>query len=150
MKTRVIIKREYGDVEIEGDSLDELIEGLESFPEWLAIIDRLVMGPEEREETRSLEGLIEITSEGPSVIVPRDELSSKEAIGLILYAIDPDPMEPKEIGRLLKISGQPSAGYGSRLSEMKREGIVVKEDNAYRLSVAGRNWVEEVGRRIRG
>jgi hypothetical protein len=108
------------------------------------------MGPEEREETRSLEGLIEITSEGPSVIVPRDELSSKEAIGLILYAIDPDPMEPKEIGRLLKISGQPSAGYGSRLSEMKREGIVVKEDNAYRLSVAGRNWVEEVGRRIRG
>ena len=110
MKTRVIIKREYGDVEIEGDSLDELIEGLESFPEWLAIIDRLVMGPEEREETRSLEGLIEITSEGPSVIVPRDELSSKEAIGLILYAIDPDPMEPKEIGRLLKISGQPSAG----------------------------------------
>jgi hypothetical protein len=150
MKTRVIIKREYGDVEIEGDSLDELIEGLESFPEWLAIIDRLVIGPEEREETRSLEGLIEITSEGPSVIVPRDELSSKEAIGLILYAIDPKPMEPKEIGRLLKISGQPSAGYGSRLSEMKREGIVVKEDNAYRLSVAGRNWVEEVGRRIRG
>jgi len=150
MKTRVIIKREYGDVEIEGDSLDELIEGLESFPEWLAIIDRLVMGPEEREETRSLEGLIEITSEGPSVIVPRDELSSKEAIGLILSAIDPVPMEPKEIGRLLKISGQPSAGYGSRLSEMKREGIVVKEDNAYRLSVAGRNWVEEVGRRIRG
>jgi hypothetical protein len=150
MKTRVIIKREYGDVEIEGDSLDELIEGLESFPEWLAIIDRLVMGPEEREDIRSLEGLIEITSEGPSVIVPRDELSSKEAIGLILYAIDPEPMEPKEIGRLLKISGQASAGYGSRLSEMKREGIVVKEDNAYRLSVAGRNWVEEVGRRIRG
>ena len=46
MKVTVIVRRPYGNVEIEGDSLDEVVEGLETFPEWLAVIDKLIAIPE--------------------------------------------------------------------------------------------------------
>ncbi|UCH38104.1 MAG: hypothetical protein JSV76_02780, partial [Candidatus Bathyarchaeota archaeon] len=84
MKVRVIVRRTYGNIEIEGESLDELVEGLETFPEWLAVIDDLIAIPEIALTTDEnlLEGIIEQTSEGPQLTVSRDRVSSKEAIGL--------------------------------------------------------------------
>lgn len=146
MKVRVIVKRPYGDVEVEGDSLDEVVEGLETFPEWLAIIDNLVTGLEAapaEEEEEPLRGIVEMSTDGPLITVPRDRLTDREAIGILLNANDPEPMEPKDIGRLLRMSGRPSAGYGSRLSEMRREGQIIRDGGAYRLSAAGKRWVEE-------
>ncbi|KPV65577.1 MAG: hypothetical protein AOA65_0008 [Candidatus Bathyarchaeota archaeon BA1] len=151
MKIRVVIKRPFGDVELEGDSLDELIEGLQAFPDWLAVIDKLIISPEMPAGTQErLTGLIEFSKDGPLVIVPREKISDKEAIGLLLYAQDPEGLEPKEVGRLLDLSGRPSMGFGSRLSEIRREGLVIKEDNLYRLSAAGRKWTEDLVSRLRG
>ncbi|MFQ6076908.1 MAG: hypothetical protein ACE5Z5_12410, partial [Candidatus Bathyarchaeia archaeon] len=133
-------------IEVEGDSLDEVVEGLETFPEWLAIIDNLVTGLEgapSAEEERPLEGIVELSSDGPLITVPRDRLTDREAIAILLYANDPEPLEPKDIGRLLRLSGRPSAGYGSRLSEMRREGYIIRDGGAYRLSAAGKRWAEE-------
>ena len=42
MKVTVVIKRPYGNVEVEGDTLDEIVEGLATFPVWLAVIDRMI------------------------------------------------------------------------------------------------------------
>jgi hypothetical protein len=53
-------------------------------------------------------------------------------------------LEPKEIGALLSLSGHGTSGYGSRLSEMRREGNIIKEGNGYRLSVAGKKWINEL------
>jgi hypothetical protein len=145
MKIRVVIKRSFGDIELEGDSLDEIIEHLQSVPDWLTIVDKMILGPELAPKERSLLlGLVEFSQEGPLLIAPRESLSDKEALGLLLYARDPDPVEPKELGRLLSLSGRPSAGFGARLSEMRREGLVLKEGEAYRLSVNGRKWIEDV------
>ena len=77
-------------------------------------------------------------------------MTSKEAIGLLLYASRPDGLEPKEVSRLLSLSGISVAGYAARMSEMKREGISIKERDLYKLSVRGRNWVEEIISRLRG
>ncbi len=144
------MRRPYGDVEVEGESLDEVVEGLQTFPEWLAVIDRLMpSAEEERMATTGLEGLVESTPEGPQLTVAKDRVSSKEAISLLLYSKDPAPLEPKEIGRLLNLSGHGSSGFGSRLSEMRREGTILKEGEGYRLSATGRRLVEELVQRLR-
>jgi len=145
MKVRVTVHRPYGNIEFEGESLDEVVEALETFPEWLDVIDRLVPTAAEEEKAPDLfEGVVEMTSEGPQLVVAKDRISSKEAISILLYAKDPEPIEPKEIGRLLSLSGHGSAGFGSRLSEMRREGTVLKEGQGYRLSSAGKRSVEEL------
>jgi len=149
MKIRVTVKRPYGNIEVEGESLDEVVRGLEVFPEWLVVIDKLMSSTETDGEAEQLKGIIESSSEGPQLIVPKDRISSKEAIGLLLYAQDPTPLEPKEVGGLLTLSGHGSAGYGSRLSEMRREGSILKESSGYRLSVAGKKWIDELISRLK-
>ena len=151
MKVRVVVSRSYGNIEIEGDSLDELVEGLETFPEWLTVIDNLIAIPEGPlgEEENLLEGIIESTSEGPQLIVPKENVSSKEAISLLLYTQDPTPIEPRHVGRLLSLSGHSSAGYGSRLSEMRREGTILREGQGYRISAIGKKGVEELIQRLK-
>ena len=149
MKVRVIVKRTYGNVEVEGESLDEVVEGLETFPEWLAVIDKLIDIPEEEvAEEKRLTGIIENTSDGPQLTVSKDRVNTKEAISLLLYAQDPNIIEPKKIGRLLNLSGHGSSGFGSRLSEMRREGSILKEGEGYRLSVSGKKAVEDLVKRL--
>jgi hypothetical protein len=151
MKVKVTVRRPYGDIEVEGESLDEVVEGLQTFPEWLAVIDGLVPSLEgEKAATTALEGVVETTPEGPQLTVAKDRISNKEAIGLLLYAKDPEPLEPREIGRLLNLSGHGSSGFGSRLSEMRREGTLLKEGEGYRLSATGRRLVEELAGKLRG
>jgi len=145
MKVRVTVHRPYGNIEFEGETLDEVVQALETFPEWSAVIDRLIPTTTEEEEAKNvLEEVVEFTSEGPQLVVAKDRISSKEAISILLYAKDPEPVEPKEIGRLLSLSGHGSAGFGSRLSEMRREGTLLKEGQGYRLSGAGKRSVEEL------
>ncbi|MEE8570282.1 MAG: hypothetical protein V3S97_04705 [Candidatus Bathyarchaeia archaeon] len=143
MKIRVTVKRPYGNIEVEGDSLDEVVQGLEAFPEWLVVIDKM-MSTTDIDQEEELEGIIEASSEGPQLIIPKNRVSSKEGIGLLLYSQNPNPLEPKEIGALLSLSGHGTSGYGSRLSEMRREGNIIKEGSGYRLSVAGKKWINEL------
>jgi len=154
LKIRVIVKRPFGNAEIEGDTIDETVESLETFPDWLDVIDKLVLSaaPQETFSIKEdlLSGIVTSSEEGPVLVLARGELNDKEAIGLILYAQDPVPIEPKKIGRLLTLSGRPSAGFGTRLSEMRREGLTVKEGGGYRLSAIGKKWVEDLIRRFKG
>ena len=150
MKVRVIVTRPYGNIQVEGESLDEVVEGLETFPEWLAVIDRLISIPEvPTTEENPLEGIIELTSEGSQLVISKDKVNTKEAISLLLYAQDPTPIEPKQIGRLLNLSGHSSPGFGSRLSEMRREGIIVREGQGYRISTVGKKTVEDLIKRLK-
>jgi len=147
MKVRVVIRRPFGNIEIEGDSIDEIVEGLQSFPEWLDVIDRLILTATPQEEMTSedrLSGIVTMSKDGPLVTLPRERISDKEAIGLILYAGEPRSFEPREIGKLLERSGRPSVGFGARLSEMRREGLIIRENGTYRLSVIGKRWIENV------
>ena len=149
MKVKVTVNRPYGNIEFEGDTLDEVVQALETFPEWSGVIDRLIpSNSEDEEEQNILEGVIETTSEGPQLVVAKDRISTKEAISILLYAKDPEPLEPKEIGRLLSLSGHGSPGFGSRLSEMRRENTLLKEGQGYRLSGSGKRAVEELVQKL--
>ena len=153
MKVRLSIKRSYGEVTVEGESFEEIAEQLKELPQWLDVIDSLVEGSEAPPPSRAkeaLEGLVEATPRGPVVTVPKEKLSDKDAICLLLYANDPQPLQPKQIGELLMESGRHSAGFGARLSELRSEGLVVREDGGYRLTVAGKQKTEELIQRLRG
>ncbi|RLI34166.1 hypothetical protein DRO53_04245 [Candidatus Bathyarchaeota archaeon] len=153
MKVKLSIKRSYGELTVEGESFEELAEGLKGLPQWLDVIDSLVEGteaPTPHRAKEALKGLIEFTSKGPLVTVPKEKLNDKDAICLLLYAIDPQPLQPKQIGELLMESGRHSAGFGARLSELRSEGLVIRDEGGYRLTVAGRKRVEDLIRRLRG
>ena len=153
MKVKLTIKRSYGDLEIEGESFEELAEGLKDLPQWLDVIDSLVAGSETPAQPglakQDLRGIIEQTPKGPVLTVPKEKLSDKDAICLLLYASDPHPLQPKRIGELLIESGRHSAGFGARLSELRSEGLVVRDDGGYRLTMAGKQKVEELINRVR-
>ncbi len=145
MKVKLSIKRSYGDIVIEGEGFEEIISNLKSIPEWLDIVDGLILragAPTSHKEI--LKGLVEYITEGTVLTYPREKLSDKEAICLLLYANEPNPLQPREVARLLTMSGRLSAGFGARLSELRNEGLLVKEGNAYRLSAVGRTAVEDM------
>lgn len=154
MKVKLALRREYGEISFEGESLDELAENLKSLPDWLNVIDNLVQksewpqSPSSRRE--ELRGIVESTGEGPTLILPKATISDKEAICLLLYANDPAPLQPKEVARFLTISGRLSAGFGARLSELRNEGLVVKDAGAYRLTPHGQRMVEGLIQKVKG
>lgn len=144
MKIRLILHRSYGDIEIEAETFDEIIDRLRGFPEWLDVIDSVITSQVSGSSTESLLGIIENTADGPVISIPRERLTDKEAAGLLLYATDPKGLRPKDLGRFLSLSGFLSVGFASRLSEMKHEGLVFKQDDTYKLTATGKRWLEEL------
>jgi len=150
LKVKLAVKRPYGDITVEGESFDEITENLKSLPQWIDVIDGLVQRtgtPKSKKE--SLRGVIEYTSDGPVITLPKERLSDKEAITLLLYAHEPNALQPKEIARLLTISGRLSAGFGARLSELRNEALILKDAGGYRLTATGRSLAEETASKLR-
>ena len=91
-----------------------------------------------------LEGIIELTTEGP-IITTREKLTHYEAIGLTLYASEEKTRTAAEISRLLELSGN-KAQVPARLNEMTKRGLVFKPDPTraeWKLTAHGEGWVEE-------
>ena len=150
MKVRVVLHRSYGDVELEAETFDEIIEKIKEFPEWLEVIDSMVTAQATAvSEKDILSGIVQTTADGPVITVPRDRLTDREAVGILLYAMDPEGLRPREMSRLLSLSGFLSVGFASRLSELKREGFAYKEGDIYLLTVAGKSWVEGLVKSIK-
>ncbi len=150
MKVRLILHRSYGDIELEGDSFDEIIEKIKEFPEWLEVIDTMISTQSTAVgEKDILTGLVQITTEGPVLTVTRDKLTDREAVAILLYAMEPQGLRPKELSRLLSLSGFLSVGFASRLSELKREGLAYREGDTYKLTVAGKQWVETKAKQMK-
>jgi len=143
LKVKLVLHRSYGDIELEGDSFDEIIERIKEFPEWLEVIDTMISTQSSAVgEKDILSGLVQITTEGPVLTVTRDKLTDREAVATLLYAMEPQGLRPKELSRLLSLSGFLSVGFASRLSGLKREGLAYREGDTYKLTVAGKQWVE--------
>jgi len=150
LKVRVVLHRSYGDVELEAETFDEIIEKIKEFPEWLEVIDSMVTAQATAvSEKDILSGIVQTTADGPVITVPRDRLTDREAVGILLYAMDPEGLRPREMSRLLSLSGFLSVGFASRLSELKREGFAYKEGDIYLLTVAGKSWVEGLVKSIK-
>ena len=151
-KIKVRIKTPFGDITLEGDDPQEIMQVLESFPEKFVekvadfVSNRLVSSGVQ------LKGVLEFSTEGP-VIITREKLTHYEAIGLVLYASKDRKNTASQIQRLLESSGIKSM-VPARLNEMTKRGHVFKPDPAkpeFKLTVQGERWIEDdVLTRLRG
>ncbi|MCX8150762.1 MAG: hypothetical protein N3D85_04600 [Candidatus Bathyarchaeota archaeon] len=146
------IKTSFGEVTIEGDTPQEILNILENIPEnFLEKISDFVTSKLVPSGAQ-LKGIVEPTTEGP-VIVTRENLTHYEAVGLILYASDDRKNTAAQVQKLLESSGIKSM-VPARLNEMTKRGQVFKPDPAkpeFKLTIQGEKWVEdEIISKLRG
>jgi hypothetical protein len=144
-KIRVQIKASFGEIVVEGESAQEILETLKGVTsKFVEEISDLVSGSLEPPMRTQLEGIIELTTEGP-IVTTRERLTHYEAVGLILFASDEKANTAAQISRLLTSSGI-KAMVPARLNEMTKRGLVFKPDPSrpeFRLTTQGDRWVEE-------
>jgi predicted transcriptional regulator len=144
-KIQAKIKTSFGEIIVEGENAQEIIETLNSLPpQFMNKIDNLVSTKLTSPMKTQLEGIIELTTQGP-VITTREKLTHYQAIGLILYASEEKISTATQISRLLSSSGIKSM-VPARLNEMTKRGLVFKPDPAkpeFKLTTQGERWVEE-------
>ena len=151
-KVTARIKAPFGEIVVESENPQEILEMLETFPEdFMEKVADLVssrLAP----SAVQLKGIVEITTEGP-VIVTREKLTHYEAISLVLYVSEEKKSTATQITKLLKSSGIKSM-VPARLNEMTKRGRVFKPDPnrpEFKLTVQGERWVEEEAlARLRG
>ena len=144
-KIRVQIKTPFGEIVLEGDNAQEILETLRTMPtQFMSEISSLVSTKFAPPIKAQLEGIVELTTEGP-VVTTREKLTHYEAIGLVLYASEEKVSTAAQITRLLSSSGIKSM-VPARLNEMTKRGLVFKPDPArpeFKLTVQGERWIEE-------
>jgi hypothetical protein len=146
------IKTAFGEVLIEGESPQEILDMLGMIPE--NFVERLsdFVSDKLTQSGAQLKGIVEPTTEGP-VIVTRENLTHYEAIGLVLYASDERKNTASQIQKLLENSGIKSM-VPARINEMTKRGQVFKPDPSkpeFKLTIQGEKWVEdEVLTKLRG
>ena len=151
-KVEARIKTPFGEIVVEGESPQEVLSILETFPENFmekisnAVSSRLVPSGAQ------LKGIVESTTEGP-VIITREKLTHYEAIGLTLYASEEKKNTAAQVTKLLESSGIKSM-VPARLNEMTKRGQVFKPDPnrpEFKLTMQGERWVEdEILAKLRG
>jgi hypothetical protein len=146
------IKTPFGEVVIEGENPQEILDMLGMIPE--NFVEKLsdFVSDKLRPSGAQLKGIVESTTEGP-VIVTRENLTHYEAVGLVLYGSDERKSTASQIQKLLENSGIKSM-VPARLNEMTKRGQVFKPDPSkpeFKLTIQGEKWVEdEVLTKLRG
>ncbi|MEE8632767.1 MAG: hypothetical protein V3T10_05630 [Candidatus Bathyarchaeia archaeon] len=142
---RIQIKAPFGEVIVEGESPEEVIDVLEGMPSGLMQkIDELVSAKLMPPLNTQLKGIVELTTEGP-VIATRHKLTHYEAIGLVLFASGGGTETANQINVLLQSSGMKSM-VPARLNEMTKRGLVFKPDRVrpeFKLTSQGEKWIKE-------
>ena len=138
------IKTPFGEVVIEGENPQDILDMLgvipENFVEKLSDFVSNKLTP----SGAQLKGIVESTTEGP-VIVTRENLTHYEAVGLVLYATQDRKNTAAQITKLLESSGIKSM-VPARLNEMTKRGQVFKPDPnkpEFKLTIQGEKWIEE-------
>jgi Cdc6-like AAA superfamily ATPase len=138
------------------------------FGEVSTIIPELEAKPlkvkEEREEIpkaipkapETLQGIIQFGRNGqPNLAVDPRELTTKEVVGLILYAKKPTSLTLSEIKELVSRNWKSLSIYSTSAAIGKMRGLIIREGKRgsyhYRLSGMGESWIEnELIPRLKG
>ena len=144
-KIRVRVKAPFGEIVVEGESVQEILKTLKTMPpQFVNEIGSLISSNLTPSLKTQLDGIIEATTEGP-IITTREKITHYEAIALILFASDQNSSPATQIKRLLASSGIRSM-VPARLNEMTKRGLVFKPDPSrpeFKLTTQGERWVEE-------
>ncbi len=138
------IKTPFGEVVIEGENPQEILDMLGIIPE--GFVEKLndFVSDKLTQSGAQLKGIVEPTTEGP-IIVTREKLTHYEAVGLIMYASEEKKSTAAQVSKLLDSSGI-NAMVPARLNEMTKRGQIFKPDPnkpEFKLTIQGEKWVEE-------
>jgi hypothetical protein len=151
-KVEVRIKTPFGEITIESENPQEILNVLETFPEGFMEKVSDLVSTRLIPSSVQLKGIVESTTEGP-VIVAHENLTHYEAIGLTLYASEEKKSTAAQIQKLLESSGI-KCMVPARLNEMTKRGQIFKPDPnrpEFKLTIQGERWVEdEVLAKLRG
>lgn len=152
-KIRVRVKAPFGEIVIEGENAQEILNSLKTIPpEFVNEVGTLISSNLTPSLKTQLDGVIELTTEGP-IITTREKITHYEAIALILFASNKNSSTAAKIKRLLASSGIRSM-VPARLNEMTKRGMVFKPDPTrpeFKLTTQGERWIDEdVLNRLRG
>jgi len=146
-KVRLSVKTSFGEVSVEGETVEEvlrLLDGLSGLAEKIGALFPARPGSA-IVSTAALRDVVELTSEGP-IIVAKKKMSQYEAIGLLLYAVEGRTATASRLRRLLEASGMTGVQVPARLNEMRKRGLVFKPDPSkpdWKLTAQGERWIEE-------
>ncbi|UCE29720.1 MAG: hypothetical protein JSV85_03125 [Candidatus Bathyarchaeota archaeon] len=144
-KIQVKVRTGFGEIIVEGTSAEEILGLLGSMSsEFMGEVSGLVSAKTASPLKTQLEGIIELTTEGP-IITTRQKLTHYEAIGLTLYTSEEKSNTATQIARLLASGGIKSM-VPARLNEMTKRGMVFKPNPSrpkFRLTSQGERWIEE-------
>jgi hypothetical protein len=164
-KFRASIQTRAGDLQVEGESIEDLKAGLEevglskrqieallnakSKPPYVhpTSVARLI-AKAETELKPDLEGLVELSSDGsPHLNISASHLAAKDAIRLLLYAVAPLSLSLGELTNLVGANWKATSrdNVSAYMNQMKTD--VLKEGKrgnyVYKLSGGGVAWVRE-------
>jgi hypothetical protein len=143
-KVEARIKTSFGEIVIEGENPQEIVDMLSTFPENFMEKVSSFVSTRVITSAAQLKGIVESTTEGP-VIIARENLTHYEAIGLTLYASDGKKSTAAQITKLLESSGI-KCMVPARLNEMTKRGHVFKPDPnrpEFKLTMQGERWIED-------
>ena len=130
------------------------MEELASLLQDISKLDEVVKAVLESEKAAQagteLEGIIAYRGDKPMIVVRKELMTIREAIMLLLHASTSEELRASEINEQLTESGILSAGYNARISEMTREGLIVKGEIGYKLTEQGRLRIKDIIKKIRG
>jgi len=147
---RLTIKRRYGELALEGESVDELASLLQDISKLDEVVKVVLESEKAAQAGAELQDLVTYRGDKPIIVVRKELMTVREAILLLLYATTAEELRVSEINEQLTESGILSAGYNARISEMTREGLIVRGENGYKLTEQGKLRVKDVIKRIRG
>ena len=133
------------EIELEG-SEDEVGEKIDSFFNKVSALFSTPAAPENRrnDQPMNIEALSRVRGEKDGLPILATKVGSRKGIGLLLYP--ETALSSEQLERSLGQSGIPTKGRFllSRLSELRKNGYVVKgEDATWGLTPLGRKWIEE-------
>jgi hypothetical protein len=149
---RVSIRRRRAVVQLEATNMDEISQLLEGVPKLLNRIDEAVESASMGEEQVDIKGIMRFDEKGSPILKVMDSsVTDKEAIELLLLPAEDKGLKSGDIGVQLSLSGIVAAGYPARLTEMRREGIVLRTPSGeYLLTEKGRTMATELVRHLKG
>lgn len=147
---RLTIKRRYGELTLEGESVEELASLLQDISKLDEAVKVVLESEKVAQAGAELQDIVTYRGDKPIIVVRKELMTVREAILLLLYATTAEELRVSEINEQLTESGILSAGYNARISEMTREGLIVRGENGYKLTEQGKLRVKDVIKRIRG
>lgn len=139
---KIVIKTSFGELTIEGETFEEIVEAVKQIKtEYITCIESMlkekgILTKPQRQVKPMLEGIYRFTSSGLVELlkIPNQKV---EAIGLVLFAYDP---EPATLDQITKSSGVYNAADFLTKRQYEKYFKRIKE-RTYALTQEGKLWV---------